>query len=162
MGIIHNPVAMFKSSWLPLLLLFSPGLNAKEGAIFARQENGIIHLHSDGSGSAQFIIDHGHDVNGYTTYHVVNASGDTSGFTIAHIEARALLNQDQVHLREWSSMYRSSQSKSRAMDRSLCLPSSKPIEFNITENLQSTPPTPAAFCRAVFDGSCSRCLRPAI
>jgi hypothetical protein len=91
---------MFKSSWLPLLLLFSTGSTAKEDAVFARQENGIIHLRSDGSGSAQFIIDHGHDVNGYTTYHVVNASGDTSGLSIAHSEARALLNQDQVRLRE--------------------------------------------------------------
>jgi hypothetical protein len=87
---------MFKSSWLPLLLLFSPVLNAKKDAVFATQEDGIIHLRSDGSGSAQFIIDHGRDVNGYTTYRVLNTSGDTSGFSIAHSETRALLNQDQV------------------------------------------------------------------
>jgi hypothetical protein len=83
---------------LLLLLLLSPGSNAKEDAVFARQENGIIHLRSDGSDPAQSIIDHGHDVNGYTTYHVINASGDTSGFSIAHSEAIALLNQDQVRL----------------------------------------------------------------
>jgi hypothetical protein len=91
---------MLKSSWLPLLLLFSTGSNAKDDAVFARQENGIIHLRSDGSGSAQFIIDHGHDVNGHTTYHVVNASGDISGFSIAHSEATALLNQDQVRSKD--------------------------------------------------------------
>jgi hypothetical protein len=91
---------MIRSSWLLLFLLLSLGLNAEEDAVFARQESGTIDLHSDGSGSAQFIIDHGHDRNGYTTYHVTNASGDTSGFRIVQSEARALLYQDQVRLRE--------------------------------------------------------------
>jgi hypothetical protein len=49
--------------------------------------------------------------------------------------------------------------KPRAMDRSPWLPLSIPIEFNIIETLQSTPLTPAAFYRAVFDGSYSRYLR---
>lgn len=87
---------MFKSFWLPLLLLLCARSQAKENLVFARQENGIIHLRSDGSRPAQFIIDHGHDATGFATYHVLNASGDTSEFSIAHSETRALLNNDQV------------------------------------------------------------------
>jgi hypothetical protein len=115
---------MFRPSWLPLLLLCSTRSNAKEDAVFARQENGIIHLRSDGSGSAQFIIDHGHDVNGYTTYHVLNASGDTSGFSIAHSEARALLNQDQVPFERMTIHVEKhlTQSLERWTDRHVCRP----------------------------------------
>lgn len=87
---------MLKSFWLSSLLLLCNKAQAKEDLVFARQDDGTIHLRSDGSRPAQFIIDHGHDVTGFTTYHVLNASGDTSKFSIAHSETRALLNDDQV------------------------------------------------------------------
>jgi len=86
---------MFRTFWLPILWLCHRS-HAVDDPVFARQENGIIHLRADGSRPAQFVIDHGHDVNGFTTYHVLNASGDTSEFSIAHSETRALLNDDQV------------------------------------------------------------------
>jgi hypothetical protein len=65
-------------------------------SVFARARNDTIHLHSDGTHPAQFFIDHGHDINGFTTFHVVKASGNTSDFSVAHSESRALLDNLQV------------------------------------------------------------------
>ncbi|KAG9567370.1 glycoside hydrolase family 78 protein, partial [Aureobasidium melanogenum] len=64
-------------------------------SVFARAKNGTIHLHSDGAHPAHFVIGHGHDINGFTAFHVVKASGNTSAFSIAHSESKALLNNLQ-------------------------------------------------------------------
>jgi hypothetical protein len=149
---------MFKLSLLPLLLLFSPGSNAKQDTVFARQENGIIHLRSDGVRPAQFVIDYGHDVNGFTTYHVLNASGDISAFSIAHSETRAMLNANQVRSITFAVLRKEGLTMSRVTDQSPCLPLSIPIGFNTTTYPQSTPLIRAVFCKAEFDGSCSHYL----
>ena len=149
---------MFKLSLLPLLLLLSPGSQAKEDAVFARQENGIIHLRSDGLRPAQFVIDHGHDVNGFTTYHVLNASGNTSAFSIAHSETRAMLNANQVRSIIFAVLRKEVLTMSRVTDRSPWRPLSIPIEFNTTTYPHSTPLTRAVCCKAESDGSCSRYL----
>ncbi|KAK6005782.1 hypothetical protein QM012_007424 [Aureobasidium pullulans] len=64
--------------------------------ISTQAKNGTIHLHSDGTHPAHFVIDHGHDINGFTTFHVLKASGNTSAFSIAHSESRALLGNPQT------------------------------------------------------------------
>lgn len=125
-------IVMFRSSLLPLLLLFSPGSQAKEDVVFARQENGIIHLRSDGLRPAHFVIDHEHDVNGFTTYHVLNASGNTSAFSIAHSETRAMLNANQVRLILFAVRRKEILTMSRVTDQSPWLPLSIPIGFNTT------------------------------
>lgn len=81
---------------LSLLLLCFRATSVYGGSISARAKNGTIHLRSDGTHPAYLVIDHGHDINGFTTFHVVEASGNTSAFSIAHSESRALLDNLQV------------------------------------------------------------------
>lgn len=81
---------------LPTILSLSATSWALQDTVFAQDNDGLIHLRSNGSHPARFIIDHGHDVNGYTTFHVVRATGNTSDFVISHSEAGALLNLPNV------------------------------------------------------------------
>lgn len=81
---------------LPLLLLYFQPTWVYGSSSFAQAKNDSIHLRSDGAIPAHFIIDHGHDINGFTTFHVEQASGDTSAFIISHSETRALLDNLQV------------------------------------------------------------------
>ncbi|KAH0346428.1 glycoside hydrolase family 78 protein, partial [Aureobasidium melanogenum] len=80
---------------LSLLLLCFRATSVYGGSISARAKNGTIHLRSDGTHPAHLVIDHGHDINGFTTFHIVEASGNTSAFSIAHSESRALLDNLQ-------------------------------------------------------------------
>ncbi|THV85913.1 glycoside hydrolase family 78 protein [Aureobasidium pullulans] len=79
---------------LPLLLAVST-LVRGDDAVFARERNGMIHLRTDGSYPARFVLDHGQDITGFPTLNVVHAIGNTSLFSVAHSESRALLNQIQ-------------------------------------------------------------------
>lgn len=81
---------------LPLLLLCLRATRVYGDSVSVGAKNGTIHLSSDGTRPAHLVIDHGHDINGFTTFHIVEASGNTSAFSITHSESRALLDNLQV------------------------------------------------------------------
>lgn len=136
---------------LPLLLAVSTLVRA-DNAVFARERNGMIHLRTDGSYPARFIIDYGQDITGFPTLNVVHAIGNTSLFSVAHSESRELLNQLHVSAIVASHSVTSRLLKSRVMDQLPCLLRRTLTESNTTTYPRPTPPTHVACSRVESDG----------